>query len=338
MVVRTNSIPPASSLAEAATGPGYEALRFLSEQRLDHSPVNFALAWRCKTDRHSVAAMAVDAILMEGRRLLQADVDFITATQAAKPSGGNAATEPSHDALRHQTLRLADIAAHAASRSSDFGRDLSAGLFQLSGGPNSVEQIVKAMVQRTQDIQAQLNAASSEIEELRQQVEISRDDAHRDALTGLLNRRGARREMSARRSSRNSSVALCDVDHFKQVNDTFGHGVGDRVLKAVGDCLSQSLGSHTLARWGGEEFLVFFDGVSVAKAVAILERARSNLEDRTFRDRQTDEFIGSVTISIGVAAFEGTKEDVAIEAADRMLYEAKRGGRNRVVAAVSETR
>jgi diguanylate cyclase len=329
MVVRTNSIHP-TSLAEAATGPGYEALRFLSEQRLDHNPVNFALAWRCKTDRHSIAAMAVDAIIMEGRRLVQADVDLITA--AARPNGGNAATEPSHDALRHQTLRLADIAAHAASRSSDFGRDLSAGLFQLSGGPSSVEQIVKAMVQRNHDIQAQLNAASSEIEELRQQVEISRDDAHRDALTGLLNRRGARREMSARRSSRNSSVALCDIDHFKQVNDTFGHGVGDRVLKAVGDCLSQSLGSHTLARWGGEEFLVFLDSVTVAKAVEILERARSNLEERTYRDRQTDELIGSVTISIGVAAFGGTKQDVAIEAADQMLYEAKRAGRNRVVA------
>lgn len=329
MVVRTNSIHP-TSLAEAATGPGYEALRFLSEQGLDHNPVNFALAWRCKTNRHSIAAMAVDAIIMEGRRLVQADVDLITA--AARPNGGNAATEPSHDALRHQTLRLADIAAHAASRSSDFGRDLSAGLFQLSGGPSSVEQIVKAMVQRNHDIQAQLNAASSEIEELRQQVEISRDDAHRDALTGLLNRRGARREMSARRSSRNSSVALCDIDHFKQVNDTFGHGVGDRVLKAVGDCLSQSLGSHTLARWGGEEFLVFLDSVTVAKAVEILERARSNLEERTYRDRQTDELIGSVTISIGVAAFGGTKQDVAIEAADQMLYEAKRAGRNRVVA------
>ncbi|NTS64173.1 diguanylate cyclase [Sphingomonas sp. HHU CXW] len=336
MVVRTKSTSPAGSLAEAATGPGYEALRFLSEQRLDHNPVNFALAWRCKTDRHSVPAMAVDAILMEGRRLVQADVDLITA--AAKSNGGAAATEPGHDALRHQTLRLADIAAHAASRSSDFGRDLSAGLFQLSGGPSSVEQIVKAMVQRNYDIQTQLNAASSEIEELRQQVEISRDDAHRDALTGLLNRRGARREMSARRSSRNSSVALCDVDHFKQVNDTFGHGVGDRVLKAVGACLSQSLGSHTLARWGGEEFLVFLDGVTVAHAVEILEHARSNLADRTFRDRQTDKLIGSVTISIGVAPFGGTKQDMAIEAADRMLYEAKRGGRNRVIAAVAGTR
>lgn len=338
MVVRTKSIPSVGGLAEAATGVGYEALRFLSEQGLEHNPVNFGLAWRCKTDRHSVAAMAVDAILMEGRRLVQADVDLITAAQAAKLNGGKAVAVSSHDALRHQTLRLADIAAHAASRSTDFGRDLSAGLFQLSGGQGSVEQIVKAMVQRTNDIQAQLNAASSEIEELRQQVEISRDDAHRDALTGLFNRRGVRREMSHCRWSRSGSIALCDVDHFKQVNDRFGHGVGDRVLKAVGDCLSQCLGSHTVARWGGEEFLVLLDGATVEQAVGILERARSNLAERTFRDRQTNELIGSVTISIGVTAFGGTKQDAAIEAADRMLYEAKRGGRNCVVADVLSPR
>ena len=320
-----------NAVAEATTGAGYEALRFLSQQGLDHTPTKFLLAWQLKTDRRSVIAMAVDAVLMEGRRLTQTDVDRITATQVSQSKSSAAATSSGQDSLRHQTLRLADIAAGAASQSSDFGRDLSTGLFQLSGGQQSVEQIVKAMVQRTHGIQDQLTAASREIEDLRQQVEISRDDAHRDALTGLLNRRGARTELSPRRALRTGAVALCDIDHFKLVNDRFGHGVGDRVLKAVGECLVESLADHTVARWGGEEFLVILDGIAIEEAVHLLQQARYTLEARSFRSRESNAPIGTITMSIGVSTLAGMRTDDAIEAADRRLYEAKRHGRNQVV-------
>ena len=332
MVLKTKTNPAViSAVAEAATGAGYEALRFLSQQGLDHTPPNFSLAWQLKTDRRSVIAMAIDAILMEGRRLTQTDVDRITAAHASQSKGSDAATGSRQDSLRHQTLRLADIAAGAASQSSDFGRDLSTGLFQLSGGQQSVEQIVKAMVQRTHRIQDQLTAASGEIEDLRQQVEISRDDAHRDALIGLLNRRGARKELSPRRALRKGAVALCDIDHFKLVNDRFGHGVGDRVLKAVGECLVESLADHIVARWGGEEFLVILDGIVVEEAVHLLQHARHTLEQRSFRSRESNAPIGTITMSIGVSTLEGMSPDDAIEAADRRLYDAKRHGRNQVV-------
>ena len=324
--------PLAQDLPRAAKGPGYEALRFLSQQGLEHTPTNFALAWQCETDRRSLAAIAVDAILMEGRNLVQSDVDAIAAAQPSRPKGGLVATPSSHDLLRHQTLRLADIAAGAASQSSDFGRDLTSGLFELSAGADGVQQIVQAMVHRTQGIQDQLVAAAREIEDLRQQVEISRDDAHRDALTGLLNRRGARQALSARRSLRKGAVALCDIDHFKSVNDRFGHGVGDRVLKAVGENLVESLPNAIVARWGGEEFLLIFDTI-LEEAVDRLEHARRNLQARSFRIREGNKPIGTVTMSVGVSTLDGTKQDDAIEAADRMLYEAKRNGRNRIASA-----
>ncbi|WP_267382426.1 MULTISPECIES: GGDEF domain-containing protein [unclassified Sphingomonas] len=319
-----------TSLVEAATGAGYEALQFLTQQRLEHTPANFALAWHLKTDRRGMTAMAVDAILMEGRPLTQSDVDRIMIAEARRGKGDEEA-DPRQDALRHQTLRLADLAAGAATQSSEFGRDLSADLFHLSGGAGSVEQIVKAMVQRTRGVEAQLNAASREIEDLRQQVEVTRDDAQRDALTGLLNRRGATQELTARRKADPGVVALCDIDHFKSVNDQFGHSVGDRVLKAVAGSLSDSVGAHTVARWGGEEFLIIFDGLRLEDAAGILERTRKDLEAKSFKIRNSDETLGTITISIGAASLAGIKRDDAIEAADRMLYEAKRQGRNRIV-------
>ena len=332
MVLRTSSVAPLLPVPEdAATGSGYEALRFLSQQGLKHTPDNFALAWHLQTDRRSVGAMAVDAILMEGRALTQADADRITAAATPRQKGDQKASDQRNDTLRHQTLRLADLAAGAANQSSDFGRDLSSNLFQLSGGSGSIEQIVQAMVQRTRGVEAQLTAASKEIEDLRQQVEASRDDAQRDALTGLLNRRGALQELSARRRSKSGMIALCDVDHFKLVNDRFGHGVGDRVLKAVAGSLTDSVDGHIVARWGGEEFLVIIDGIGFNEAVKLLEHARRSLEERSFCIRTSKEPIGTITVSIGAASLAGMKIDDAIETADRMLYVAKRDGRNRVV-------
>lgn len=322
---------PSSTLVEAATGVGYEALRFLSQQELEHTPNNFKLAWHLKADRRSLTAMAVDAVLIEGRTLTQVDADRIMTAEARRCRTAEEAADPRHDSLRHQTLRLADLAAGAAIQSSDFGRDLSAELFQLTEGTNSVEQIVKAMVHRTSKIEAQLTAASKEIEVLRQQVEVTRDDAQRDALTGLLNRRGAVQELSSRSRSDPGIVALCDIDHFKAVNDQFGHGVGDRVLKAVAGSLTESVGVHTVARWGGEEFLIILDGLSMSAAAGLLERARNDLEERSFRLQTSNEAVGTITMSVGAASLAGVKRDAAVEAADRMLYQAKRQGRNRVV-------
>ena len=194
---------------------GYEALIFLSENGLSHTPNNYALAWQLKSDHRSLVAIAVDTILMEGRPLTQGDVDRIMTAEARRKKNPDGITDPDHDALRHQTLRLADLAAGAATQSSDFGRDLSGELFHLSGGSGSVEQIVKAMIHRTHGVEAQLTSAVKEIEDLRQQVEISKDDAQRDALTGLLNRRGALRELSARREDKDRCRRLVRYRPFQ---------------------------------------------------------------------------------------------------------------------------
>ncbi|MGI4730693.1 MAG: GGDEF domain-containing protein [Janthinobacterium lividum] len=283
-------------------------------------------------DRRGLAAVAVDAILMEGRPVTVADIDRILKAEAERAAKAQPSLDPEHDALRHQARRLAELTADAVEQSHDFGSDLSANAFQLTGGAESVDQIVKAMVQRTRGVEAQLRDASREIDELRQQVEASRDDAKRDALTGLLNRRGAMQELAGRKREATGVIALCDVDRFKQINDRFGHGVGDRVLKGIAASLSGSLNPHVVARWGGEEFFIYLDGVSTAAATALLERAREGVEARTFRLRDDGKAIGTVTVSIGLADFAGISVADSIEAADRMLYVAKRDGRNRVVA------
>jgi two-component system cell cycle response regulator len=169
-------------------------------------------------------------------------------------------------------------------------------------------------------------------------VEESRWLATTDTLTGLLNRRafvdwGAR---EVRRSSRYGdplSAILLDVDHFKQINDKRGHATGDVVLAEVAKLLTSALRScDVVARWGGEEFVVALPSTPVAGAVQVAERVRKQLEDANILDSDGERV--PVTASFGVAQFTtGRPLEHLIDAADRAMYRAKSGGRNRVCAA-----
>jgi diguanylate cyclase (GGDEF)-like protein/PAS domain S-box-containing protein len=145
-----------------------------------------------------------------------------------------------------------------------------------------------------------------------------------DTLTGIPNRRAAlARAKEVRRRGHVTSVALFDIDHFKQVNDTFGHAKGDEVLRAVASTLAlQARGSDLVARWGGEEF-VAIAGADLAGATAFCERAREAVA------RLEIPGVGRVTISAGVSIVTG-EFDEALERADAALYQAKANGRNRV--------
>jgi two-component system cell cycle response regulator len=154
-----------------------------------------------------------------------------------------------------------------------------------------------------------------------------------DCLTGLLNRRAfveAAQEMLQRTSAGHPlSVLICDVDRFKAINDRYGHDVGDHVLRKIGDEL-RSLAVP--GRLGGEEFALLVEG-RLGDAIDLAERVREAVSELTIRaDGETI----VVTCSVGVAEWEcGDSIDTLLRRADVALYEAKRSGRNRVVAADS---
>jgi GGDEF domain-containing protein len=171
--------------------------------------------------------------------------------------------------------------------------------------------------------------------------------AFRDELTGLSSRRDLNERMMG--LGRRYTIAMCDVDHFKKFNDTYGHDLGDQVLKMVASKLDEVSGGGTAYRYGGEEFTVLFPGKDIAHATPHLEALRSAIEaykiavrapsrpdkpepDTRKRGAFRDANSVSVTISIGVAESNDkltTPEDV-IKAADKALYRAKNKGRNQV--------
>lgn len=166
-------------------------------------------------------------------------------------------------------------------------------------------------------------------------LEETRRLASTDWLTGLSNRRVATErviELLARSDRDAIAVAIVDVDHFKDVNDTFGHSVGDRALCHVAEVLRAHCRAHELvARWGGEEFLVVLDEAPPAVAEAVLDRIRAAIEHEALvlDDGRRVE----LRVSVGVAVLDGRDRDldVLLEVADAALYDAKMAGRNRVV-------
>jgi two-component system cell cycle response regulator len=161
--------------------------------------------------------------------------------------------------------------------------------------------------------------------------------AHRDALSGLRNRRALQEDLDlleARvvRYGHRYCMALLDVDHFKSYNDTYGHPAGDRCLQAVAnELISQARAGDTIYRYGGEEFLCIFPEQSLATGMVAVERMPAGVEALAIPHAATPP--GVITISAGMAVLDPTHTRIAgevLEEADQALYRAKKLGRNRV--------
>jgi diguanylate cyclase (GGDEF)-like protein/PAS domain S-box-containing protein len=185
-----------------------------------------------------------------------------------------------------------------------------------------------------------LEQVYASFEDITQRVLLEQElklQASTDFLTGAANRRSfmARLETEFRRTQRSPSISCAilamDLDHFKQINDTFGHAAGDAVLRHLADLVRTSIrGADLLGRTGGEEFAVLFPDTPVAEAGQLAERLRRDLErsEITFEGRAL-----RITVSVGVASMDPLDSGIApvMSRADEALYHAKDGGRNRVV-------
>ncbi|WP_374257084.1 GGDEF domain-containing protein [Aquabacterium sp.] len=192
---------------------------------------------------------------------------------------------------------------------------------------------ISTLAAQLSDMRARLQAQKNELAHALTRIQIL---ATRDELTGLYNRRHMREVMAqhqkrlARSGYHRFCLALVDLDHFKRINDTHGHGIGDEVLKRFAAILQSALReTDVLARWGGEEFLVLMNDTTPEQANMGLERARAALADTPLIPSLPDL---EVSFSAGLTAYLDIEPlDVCIERADRALYDAKRQGRHRTI-------
>lgn len=251
--------------------------------------------------------------------------------------------------LQQVMSAIAESAAQAGSQAGQFGHqlnDLSRALAaddpsQLAPQVDQARAGTEQMRASVQSLQSRLSSSAEEVSRLRAELQRVREDALIDPLSGVLNRKGfeqalARMIGQGAGNGRTLCLVLLDLDHFKRVNDTHGHLVGDSVIRGLGQVLkktSEETG-HTSARYGGEEFAVLAHVPSLEQAVQVAELVRTRTKSLKVRNRTTNEVLLTPTVSAGVAAWApGDDAAALIAAADGALYRSKQNGRDRVSVA-----
>ncbi|MCP5412583.1 MAG: GGDEF domain-containing protein [Alphaproteobacteria bacterium] len=196
----------------------------------------------------------------------------------------------------------------------------------------------RAMEARTKSLEGELQASSEQVNELRSKLDNVRKESMTDPLTGIANRKAfdnAMQQAMEQVGETGESVALllCDIDHFKKFNDTWGHQTGDQVLRLVATCLAENVkGRDTAARYGGEEFAVLLRGTNLAAATQVANQIREAVKTKKLVKKSTGDVLGTITISIGVSQISaGEPAEAVIRRADACLYGAKHHGRNLVI-------
>ena len=235
----------------------------------------------------------------------------------------------------------------SASRdTASYKAALSAATGQLGGERSQadlrklVESLVaatRAMEQRAKALEGELQASSQQVHELRGKLDSVRKESMTDPLTQIANRKAfdeaVKSALSGVSQGETVSLLICDIDHFKKFNDSWGHQTGDQVLRLVAACLSENTkGRDTAARYGGEEFAVLLRGTDLEDATHVAEQIRATVETKKLIKKSTGDILGTITISIGVAQFgKNESVDQVVRRADACLYGAKHHGRNMVV-------
>ncbi|SNS81139.1 diguanylate cyclase [Sphingomonas laterariae] len=247
---------------------------------------------------------------------------------------------------RAKADEAATVIGEAQGVTRRFADALEAGATTLATGAGAEVVIAdllaetRLMTERAWTAEDRIRKASEEIHDLRTRLAEASVTANSDPLTGLPNRRALEARLrlaydAAKEQSRTFSLAICDIDHFKRINDTHGHPIGDQVIKLIASSLSK-VGSDSLfvARYGGEEFVVVFDDAEPEEAMSRLDMIRADVAARQVTVRRTGETVGRVTFSSGIAGMRGRRDTSAmLKAADEALYRAKSEGRNRICVA-----
>ena len=324
-----------------------ETLSLLRRHSIPETPPNYELFYMYVSGTNAELDKAVDEILRKGGDFAPSQVERLQHQFLASHGDAKALAE-TNTSLQAAVETVLSVITDAGGDTSRFGDTIQLLSEQLSArqGEAHIKMVLNkilgethAMTARTRQLESSLDIASTEIKALRENLESTKKEALTDVLTGLGNRKcfddALRKAVhSAFREGEPLCIAIGDVDHFKKFNDTWGHQLGDQVLKLVSHYFKANVkGQDTAARFGGEEFAIILPRTRLSSAVLVADHIRRAVCAKKMKKRTTGETIGYVTVSMGVAQYRAG-EAIAdlIARADSSLYAAKHGGRNRVVS------
>lgn len=249
----------------------------------------------------------------------------------------HARIEAVHDAIDTAMTTANAYSGSLQSATGDLERDLSSSAMRDLAARLLTE--TRRMQDTNYQLERKLEASRDDIAALQRDLDDVRRESMLDPLTKIANRKSFDEGLAdaiedARKTHSPMSLIIVDIDHFKSFNDTYGHQTGDQVLRLVAMTLKSNIkGKDLAARYGGEEFVAVLPYTDLHGAVIVAENVRKAIQAKELLKRSTNEKLGRITASFGVATFQHTDNSGSlIERADRCLYAAKHAGRNRVVS------
>ncbi|MGY6274723.1 GGDEF domain-containing protein [Methylomonas sp. MgM2] len=315
----------------------------LTQHHIAANPINYAIFYDYVAGHNVALNCAINQLLYE-----QKPFDCDTSLQLYGQHICNASFE-SFEKINLRIQKVIDQASNninetcnKAEETSDSFQKKTAileNISEISSLQTILEEIIqetKSLVVTSQAMQSQLNNANAEMEQLRSELAKVREIAITDGLTGLLNRRAFDQTLTdvvRQSNNHNTYLSLLDIDHFKRVNDTYGHTIGDNVIKFVASLMKKhARPHHYVARYGGEELAIIMPNTSKLEAVDISETIRVEMEKSRLVRKTDNTPLGRITISIGIAALQsGDDAESFLMRADKALYQAKESGRNKVI-------
>ncbi len=331
-------------------GPGAytlagDALRLMQENGVWPTPLNYEI-WL------HVAGDPDCALAQEIKRLIQAG-ETITEDISESLAGKFIARLKLNDEVRDAGLKLTrelasitEVIVDAQKTQRSYSETLEGAKKSMNAvDAGALQSLVSSLTEATNKVldhhsalETRLSESSREVNRLRKHLDQVRMEAMTDALTNLANRKSFDEALDEHCESDDGkmlTLAVIDIDHFKRFNDTWGHQTGDQVLRYVASVLARiGRPPRMAARYGGEEFGLLFPNETAASVERLLNEARTEIASRVLKRRSTNEDLGSVTISAGVAQREyGEDAFDLLDRADKALYQSKNAGRNQVTMA-----
>ena len=323
------------------------ALKFMARYNITATPENYAVAYNFASGQNAKLVRALEELLARGETLHATLLDELR----QKFIDGAAPSEKVREVGVELRGELKDVMVDLENASGNV-RDFASvvdGASQVLKKPAPDLQIIigmllsssQDMVTKNEKLKKRLNSSSNKISNLEKRLSSLEKTANIDRLTNIPNRRAFEDKLDeqinlSRSSGKSLSMLLIDIDHFKSVNDTYGHNTGDEVLRLVSKTIAKNKpNSAFAARYGGEEFAVLMMETNPKLVAAAADTIRRTIEANAIIIRGTDIVMQPVTVSIGAGTFS-TKEGPIdfVERIDKALYRAKAAGRNRVEFAI----
>ena len=328
---------------EYATTVADRAIRSMSQQSVPSTPRNFSVWFDYAMGTSPALRKTID-ILIGNKRKFDASINHELYVTYVNPQSDVGATGDFPEQLRGVITSAKQFLATAISNNRIQIEALGevSSQCQATGDPRPIiEKLVAELSKattRASALEANFRETSQELDKIRDSLKVAEQRSNTDALTGLANRRSLEEffrsaQIVAMEKGEPLSILMIDIDHFKKFNDSYGHQVGDQVLRLVAKVLQDNVRDGDLAaRYGGEELIAVLPGANLGVCTEVAERIRRRISEARLTRRTTGQEISSVTVSIGVAQFRlAESAEAMIERCDRALYQAKRLGRNQTV-------